>query len=229
MFEAILWTQKWYNRFETTIFEISRIRWGKNPQRIQKWKNTARSSGRYCTLWWCAWWSLINCHELTQWNFRIVHQTSSMQKVFVSGSLSKINDAHFMNCYVHELDLYQIGLVHPTQGTDYMICKGFVVERICCFHSALQTLPKHMVSNVAPKIGLLLLNWYRYLIDEHLSRTVSYSVYLFSDSLLLFSLYDPKVYQLCISESYQPDLRCEKSSLRLWMVVVWLWKCYPCH
>lgn len=90
-----------------------------------------------------------------------------MQKVFVSGSLNKINDAYFSHCYIHKLDLYQIGLVHPTQGTDHMICKGFVAERMCCLHSALQSLPKHIVSNIVPKIGLLLLNWYKYLIDEH--------------------------------------------------------------
>lgn len=86
-----------------------------------------------------------------------------------------MNNSYFINYYIHELDLYRIGLVHPTQGTDYMICKGFVVERIGCFHSALQSLPKHMVNSMAPQINILLLNWYRYLIAKCLRRILTCS------------------------------------------------------
>lgn len=87
--------------------------------------------------------------------------------------LNKINDAYFIKYYIHELELFQIGLVHPSQETDNMICQGFVVGRVCCFCSALQRPPKKMVSNIAPKIGLLLLNWYRCLVDEHLKDSYS--------------------------------------------------------
>lgn len=60
--------------------------------------------------------------------------------------LSKINDAYFMMYYMHELELLQIELVHPSQEAD-TICKGFIVERVYCFRCALQRPPKKMVSN----------------------------------------------------------------------------------
>lgn len=87
--------------------------------------------------------------------------------------LSKINDAYFIKYYMHELELFQIELIHLSQGTDNMICKGFIVEQVCCFHSALQSPPKNMVGNIAPQIGLFLLIWYRYLVDEHLRQLFS--------------------------------------------------------
>lgn len=61
--------------------------------------------------------------------------------------IGRISDAYFIGHYVHELDLYQTALVHLTQGTDCMICSGFVVDTICSLYFALQRLSIRMISN----------------------------------------------------------------------------------
>lgn len=107
---------------------------GKKPLRINKWKDAARDSDRYCMLW-CVWWSLIKFHELSE-----TLKLSTRPTAF----LSKIRDIYFIKYYVHELELFQIELVHLIQGTDLQrIYSGTSLLFPFCSPDP----PKKMVSN----------------------------------------------------------------------------------
>lgn len=91
-------------------------------------------------------------------------QNCQLELIYAKGfcfCISKISDVYFIGNYVHELDLYWTALVHPTQGTDRVICSGFVGDGICSLYFALLSFSICMISNIAPEIDLLVLNWQR--------------------------------------------------------------------